>query len=116
MNMNNTNEYLLFGVGYTLLKDDQVIEVRSLSREVHKIHDNSDILPPHHNPEIKKHDDREIKLSDILDKELIKKIQKGFFYREWILEKGDFERFLKIPSLMEIDLGELNKYKIRKFN
>ncbi|WP_214483803.1 hypothetical protein [Bacillus sp. SM2101] len=108
-------DYFLFGVGYTVLNDEQMIEVRSLSKEAHRITDSPDILPPSFSPEIQKSHGKEWAIADVKDEDILQCLDQGLVYREWILEKDDYNNYLKVDSLMDIDLKELKTKNLRKY-
>ncbi|WP_026801898.1 hypothetical protein [Pontibacillus halophilus] len=112
---NNTEvrDFYLFGVGYTVI-DNEMLEVRSLGTETHQV-TNADEIPPSLSKIIKR-DGQEWNLDELNDPEIIDCLDKGIVYREWILEKEEFDKYLECDSLLKVNIKELKTKKIRQFS
>lgn len=98
-----------FGIGYTMINDDKVLEVRSISSEM--IEEGKESRRSY-NPTILKSELREVGLST-LDDETVLQVSRDIYYREWILDETDIQSFLQNDNLLSIPLSKITAFPQR---
>ena len=98
-----------FGVGYTLLDDKRVLEVRSISSEV--VEEGKEARRSY-NPIILKSDLQEIDAS-ALDQDILQKATKDVFYQEWMMNEEDVQPYLHQEDLVNIPLTQMKAFPPR---
>lgn len=109
VHMTNLFPVYFFGIGYTMIDEDKVLEIRSISSEMIE---KGKEAKRSYNPTILKADLRELSSSS-LDEEFLQKVSQEIIYQEWILSKEDVQPFLDNGKLVDIPLCQIISFPLR---